>query len=1140
MNELFGVSMNLIAGIMFAVTAAIFVILAWLAVRNPIMFKNGLRNIPRRKTQTALIIFGLMLATVIMTAAFATGDTVASTVTDDVYDSTGEVDEFIRWNADDFPRPDDLQRIEFADIDRLDDIFADDPDIDALLPVIIETLPVLNSRTRLNESAVNVVGYDQRRAEAFGGLKDIHGDAVELTGNSIAVNESLVDAIDASVGDTLLVFFEGLPVEVTVVALVPDTLLGGAASMVTIGFPLNDDPGGAVSFAFLSEVLDREDADFVLVTNEGGIRSGLDRSDDVVESVEDALRGTTYEVVAMKKDILETAELVGSLFTTIFVIFGLFSIAAGVLLIFLIFIMLSAERKPEMGMARAIGAKRRHLVESFLAEGMGYDLGSAIVGVVLGIGVTFIMVAVVNSFAEAGLGLTLRVTFTLRSILVSFCIGVVVTFLIITIASVRASGLNIVSAIRDLPEPKPINPEAATWVGFYRGGLNAMVAAGYLVLGLMLLLILSGVWALLALPGLVIGVVGPFVYLLRSHNFSAPRQDRVEGERAPIWPFFIVPVVSSVGYAVAMLLVRVTRDRHPTSVPAWLIWVSALIAPLGLLLAALQDRKRRVPWAAGFGSVAAAVGALSIVLAYDTNRAFFFMLGVSLIFLSVALTLRYFHFAERLSFSVTSLLVLLAWYITPAGALDRLTGEMDGGIEMFFLSGIVMIASGTFLIVYNADIFLPVAERLGSRFSRIMPAVKTGVAYPLVSKLRTGLTISMIGLIMFALVVNSTLNTNFAAIFLGDEARGGFDVVSIVNSNNQIDSLEAALDEVGVSTDQIEATGETRVAFSSETEIRDPSPEMNDEGELVEFAGFLVMGGNSTFLTENTIELQRRAAGYDSDADAWAAVSEGENLAVINAGLTAPPPPFGPDHDVLNLEGLVLDRGFEPFEMDFRDPGTQRIVTVTVIGQMEDYADIFWPAVIVNQETLTEAFPDARGQVYYLRLDGSVDAGDFAKSVESGLVQASAESLGELLDDQRAASSGFLLLFQGFMGLGLVVGIAALGVISFRAVVERRQQIGMLRAIGYQRSMVALSFLFESSFVALSGILLGALLGLSFSWVLFTSGAIGTESEGAPFLVPWVSVVGISAIAFGASILMTVVPARSASRVAAAEALRYE
>jgi hypothetical protein len=46
-------------------------------------------------------------------------------------------------------------------------------------------------------------------------------------------------------------------------------------------------------------------------------------------------------------------------FLTFFMLFGTFSIAAGILLIFLIFMMLAAERRSEMGMARAVGM---HLV----------------------------------------------------------------------------------------------------------------------------------------------------------------------------------------------------------------------------------------------------------------------------------------------------------------------------------------------------------------------------------------------------------------------------------------------------------------------------------------------------------------------------------------------------------------------------------------------------------------------------------------------------------------------------------------------------------------------------------------------------------------------------------------------------------
>ena len=67
---------------------------------------------------------------------------------------------------------------------------------------------------------------------------------------------------------------------------------------------------------------------------------------------------------------------------------------------------------------------------------------------------------------------------------------------------------------------------------------------------------------------------------------------------------------------------------------------------------------------------------------------------------------------------------------------------------------------------------------------------------------------------------------------------------------------------------------------------------------------------------------------------------------------------------------------------------------------------------------------------------------------------------------------------MGFMGLGLIVGVAALGVITARAVVERRQQIGVLRAIGFRKRMVQLTFLIESSFVALTSIVVGTALGL--------------------------------------------------------------
>jgi putative ABC transport system permease protein len=138
----------------------------------------------------------------------------------------------------------------------------------------------------------------------------------------------------------------------------------------------------------------------------------------------------------------------------------------------------------------------------------------------------------------------------------------------------------------------------------------------------------------------------------------------------------------------------------------------------------------------------------------------------------------------------------------------------------------------------------------------------------------------------------------------------------------------------------------------------------------------------------------------------------------------------------------------------------------------------------------------------------------------------------------QSLTQGFYSLLAAFMALGLVVGVAALGVIATRAVVERRQHIGVLRAIGFRRRTVQTAFLLEASFVALAGIGLGVLLGLVFSYQLVSYIAKG--EPGLTFSVIWGQVGLVALGAYLAVLLMTSLPAWQASRVYPAEALRYE
>jgi len=1146
--------MNYIAIGCVAVTVLIFLLVAMIAIRNPVMFKMGLRNIPRRKAQTALIIVGLMLSTLIMSAAFGTGDTLTTSVTQEVYNLLGEADELITWDTDKQAAAQDDQVIPLAEVEGWQKQFANDPDIQAFVPVSFTSLPVQNQRTRLNEASATIVGFRAQDASALGGLHDVNGKPVTLAANEIAVNKDLAEKIDARPGDQLSVYYEGKPVTLVVKAIAPNEILSGA-------FNTFSRQGGGVDFATLSAITGKGDnANGVFVSNRGGVKTGMDRSDAVVDKLETAVGDRPYQVEAFKKDAVAFAELLGNAFTTIFVVFGLFSIAAGVLLIFLIFVMLAAERKPEMGMARAVGAKRRQLVECFLAEGMGYDLGSALVGLVAGMGVTVLMIAIIKSTAGDNLGLDLTVSFTPRSLVVAFCLGVIATFIVIFISSWRASRLNITAAIRDLPESHPVNPEASTWRGYVRAALNGVLATGVPVGASLFLLGPAGM-----VPGavlIVVGLIAPWFYLLRGHNTGLPREHRTT-EGPPRWPWILglaLPVIGWVlilpWYLIAFVLVRFTRDRKPASMPLWLPVAGILVPPLGFVVALLQQARVQIAWSVG---VAFAFGLAGVAMTYagmERDSSFWFLLGVSLLFLFAAVTLRYFGVSPRLSFTVTSALLLGIWYL-PGSAYEQVVGELNGDIEMFFLSGMVMVTAAVFIVVYNADIVLPLIARLGSRFGRILPAIKTGVAYPLTARFRTGMTMTMIGLIMFSLVMMATMNRNFSAIFLNDESRGGFDIIVQPNENNRIDDFASTLNAAGLPPTGIQTVAQVRMAGSFEAEVQNKdghkvdNPKTPESGDkyVPDFLRFTVIGADEGFIRSTNIGMRIRAEGYESDAQVWQAILADPTKAVIPSYLvSASDGGFGaPTGDLLKLDEITGP--FQPFTLALRDPGTGNTTTVTVIGVMKDAAGTFLTlggsadgtgGIITGMSTLEKTFPNSRTQRFYLTLKDGVDSETYAKQVESTLVQASADSLQKLLDDQQAISNGFLLVFQGFMGLGLIVGIAALGVVASRAVVERRQQIGMLRAIGYQRSMVALSFLFESGFIALSGILLGLVLGLSLAWVLFVTGEFGEESKNAPFVVPWMNLTIICTIAFTTSMLMTFLPARGAAHVPVAEALRYE
>ena len=200
----------------------------------------------------------------------------------------------------------------------------------------------------------------------------------------------------------------------------------------------------------------------------------MDLTETVLKGYEDDpnVAGQGLEIVPIKQNIIDQANEIGSIFVSFFTTFGLFSIGVGLLLIFLIFSMLAAERKAEMGMSRAIGMQRHHLVRMFTVEGAIYGIGSALVGAAVGVGLGFVLVeAVAAIFGQGAQGdFDLSAHVEPVSFITSFLAGAVLTLVTVILSSRRISRLNIVQAIRDLPDPPPSRSKLRIASGIWRDG----------------------------------------------------------------------------------------------------------------------------------------------------------------------------------------------------------------------------------------------------------------------------------------------------------------------------------------------------------------------------------------------------------------------------------------------------------------------------------------------------------------------------------------------------------------------------------------------------------------------------------------------------------------------------------------------
>lgn len=1206
METLFGLKMQYLAAGLTATLLILILAIALIAIRNRFLIKLSLRNIPRRRTQSILIIVGLMLSSTIVAASLAIGDTITGSIRNAVLEGIGDTD--IRISKPAFGVLDD-PKITAEEIEEIAVKLYSDPRVDGIMPISTETAPVLNQRTRLTEARATVRGYDVNGAlgdfkpQSQGGagadsrlspfeLKPtVEGNDIDLrslAADEVLINENLGSELAAQPGDVLTIVTPSGRQDFRLRAVMQKGGLAandmrvmlplssfdriyeyesGTAELVEISLDLDnydlvtesDDIVEDLSLQFtdaelaaelhagmkpfrdtiVSEI--RKYVDEKSGTNELSSGQEEDLNEFIAELerdepterfrvllARDAFLGLFFGILGeadlgvasealpqlafaigqierlsvsdYKVLLTGIAEQVGNLFFTFFTFFGSFSVIVGLLLIFLIFVLLASERQQEMGIARAVGTKRGHLVQMFTFEGLAYAIGAAAVGTVIGIVVSRALVVVMaNAFGTADdPTFSINFTVTAYSILVAFSIGLILTLVTVIFSAYRVSKLNIVVAIRNLPEEfaasttKPILRRLLEFVFWVFGPVYVFVGlvsairrhedVGVAILKLVFTLLIVG-W--------VIGLLAAFFRIFAPYFKQG-------------WPYAIIGILlAAVGFL---------------NESAWQAYIGASVAIYGLSMLAL-----------------------AIMVRVRIREAV----------------------ATRITYTVAGVLILVMWAL-PQRYTRAVTEDLDANVEMFIFAGFFMVASSVWIIMYNSDVIVRGLQATLGRFTIVRPIMKPAVAYAVANRFRTGLTVSMFALVIFVLMSFSILNQSFSGLLQTPEnVTGGFDVRANIDDDLPIDDIEADIDaspDLNLSDFDLIA-GQSYIELAArqvdgvearflDLQVRGTEPEYFRSTKLK------ITAADPSYLPDNT---DLSDEGERAQA-VWNALAEDPNLVVISSEHAVDIPDFGPDANEALMKLEDVDFGENGYEFQAKeieivsgaDGDSSRTAKRTVIAVIDDIAESIegggdggpapgFQGIYTDHRIFSELSDEpVPFTIYRITLAEGVDPTRVASVLQTVFLDNSmlAVDTEDELSTAVAQNEQFSLLFQGFMGLGLVVGVAALGVLSLRAVNERRMQIAIMRCIGYRARMIRIQFIMESIFITVIGTGLGMGLGALISWSFLDD--LAGSNQGLTFDIPWGSILVVVAITVIAALITTYVPARQASKVYPAEALRYE
>ncbi|HPO13361.1 MAG TPA: ABC transporter permease [Candidatus Hydrogenedentes bacterium] len=151
--------------------------------------------------------------------------------------------------------------------------------------------------------------------------------------------------------------------------------------------------------------------------------------------------------------------------------------------------------------------------------------------------------------------------------------------------------------------------------------------------------------------------------------------------------------------------------------------------------------------------------------------------------------------------------------------------------------------------------------------------------------------------------------------------------------------------------------------------------------------------------------------------------------------------------------------------------------TVKLVGKLPMRLSVFQGSLLISEDAFTRLFPSEAGFRTFLIDTPANKAQETAERLNRDLERFGMQAAPAVsrLHEFYAVEQTYLSMFLLLGGFGLILGAGGTGIVVLRNVFERRSEIALLHALGYERSILLKILLAEHGALVLAGMLLGAL-----------------------------------------------------------------